>query len=339
MANGLPHATIFLLTYNQQDLVREAARSVLAQDYPDLQVILSDDRSSDATFAILKEEAAAYRGPHKLVVRQPPRNLGLVYHLYDVAALATGGLLICAEGDDIAYPNRTRRLVEAWLANGADALVSNWNVIDEQGRVLQRGRSEGGGSDLRTNDYFPGRPINLLTGATAAYSAEALSRIPPPREPVFAEDLYVSLLLSWRGKRIHYVDEPLVGYRQHSGALTHVDRSRQSIAEQEADVARWSGKMAIQLRLVAAMMESPPAALAEWGEPVKTDMRAIREDSEFNAFRARWLESSLPERIRALVRFSHPGHRRWLAPRLFGLPGLTAARGLRGLRMGRSRIR
>lgn len=330
MATVLPHATIFLLTYNQEHLVREAVRSVLAQDYPDLQVILSDDRSTDGTFAILEEEAAAYRGPHRLLVRQPPHNLGLVHHLYDVAAVATGGLLVCAEGDDVAYPQRVRRLVEEWLATGAEALVSNWDVIDEQGRILQRGRSEGS-SDLRTGRYFPGRPMTLLTGATAAYSAEALSRIPPPAEPVFAEDLYVSLLLGWRGKAVHFVDEPLVAYRQHATALTHVDRGRQTLAEQEADVARWSAKMAVQLRLVDSMMERPAPELAAWGTPVTADRAIIREDAAFNDFRSRWMNSSLEDRLRAFFRFSDPAHRRWLAPRIFGIGGLAALRRLRAL--------
>ena len=330
MTPALPHATIFLLTYNQEHLVREAVRSVLAQDYPDLQIILSDDRSSDNTFAVLQKEAAAYRGPHRLLVRQPPRNLGLVYHLYDVAAVATGELLVCAEGDDIAYPHRVRRLVEEWRATDADALVSNWDVIDEQGKILQRGRSEGS-SDLQTNRYFPGRPMTLLTGATAAYSAEALRRIPPPSEPVFAEDLYVSLLLAWRGRTIRYVDEPLVAYRQHPSALTHVDRRRQTIAEQEAEVARWSAKMAVQLRLVGGMLDDAPPGLAGWGKPVAANRALIHEDAAFNDFRARWIDSSFADRLRAVIRFKNRHHRRWLASRMFGIPGVSAMRWLRGL--------
>lgn len=44
--------TFFLLAYNQERYIREAA---LAQDYPDLEVVLSDDCSTDGTFAIIQE--------------------------------------------------------------------------------------------------------------------------------------------------------------------------------------------------------------------------------------------------------------------------------------------
>ncbi len=336
MSPILPHTTIFLLAFNQEHLVRDAVRSVLAQDYPDLQIILSDDRSSDNTFAILKEEAAAYIGQHRVIVRQPPRNLGLVHHLYDVASIATGGLLVCAEGDDIAYPQRVRRLVERWTATGADALVSNWDVIDEDGSVLQRGRVNGR-TDLRTQSYFPGQKVVLLTGATAAYSAEALRRIPPPSEPVFAEDLYVSLLLTWRARNISYLDEPLVAYRKHPRALSHIDRDRQTVIEQEAETARWSLRMATQLRLVDAMICDTASSVTSWGSSVRVDHEVIREDIAFNEFRAQWMESNFTDRMRALASFADPGHRRWLGPRVFGVRGLVALRTLRSWVGKRSR--
>lgn len=325
MSPATPRATIFLITYNQERLVRDAVRSVLEQDYPNLQIILSDDCSKDATFRILCEEAAAYQGPHDVMVRQPPRNLGLVQHFFDVAALSEGELLVCAEGDDIAYPHRVRTLIEAWRDTGADALFSNWDVIDDHGAVIQKGRSWSS-FGLRTDDYFRGSGTLLLTGATSAYSAETLQRVPCPTEFVFSEDLYVSLLLKWRGRKIHYVEEPLVAYRRHSESLTHTDRSDQPLAETERFVARWSAYKAKELRLIARMIEEGGTSLSDWGKPATVDRQALQDDIDFNEVRSKWFDLPLVERLNAFLRLDHHSYRRWMLPRLLGIGTLAQAK-------------
>ena len=53
-----------LLTYNCASFVREAIRSVFGQDWAEpLEVIVSDDASTDGTYEIVCDEASAYRGP------------------------------------------------------------------------------------------------------------------------------------------------------------------------------------------------------------------------------------------------------------------------------------
>ena len=56
--------SVLLLAYNQASTVRGAAESLLAQACEPLEVILSDDASSDETYAVLEDVARVYRGPH-----------------------------------------------------------------------------------------------------------------------------------------------------------------------------------------------------------------------------------------------------------------------------------
>ena len=100
-----------MLTYRQQDLVAPSVHAALTQDYPNLQIIISDDCSPDATFEVISEIARDYHGEHQILVRQQPRNLGLISHLYDAVRLAEGELIIVAAGDDISYPYRVSRLI------------------------------------------------------------------------------------------------------------------------------------------------------------------------------------------------------------------------------------
>jgi glycosyltransferase involved in cell wall biosynthesis len=309
-------ATLLLLTYNQEGFAAEAARAAFAQDYPDLQIILSDDRSPDETFAVLQREAAA--SGRDVLVRQTPRNLGLMSHLYDAAAVASGELIVIAAGDDVSRPQRVRRLVEEWRKSAAKALFSNWDVIDESGRIVRHGR-QAGQSDLRLASYFPGwSPVQII-GATSAYARDVFETVPCPSERIFAEDLYLTLMLNaWR-RPIAYVDEPLVAYRSHDAAITH--HASKGVAGYERRVELESGRIAEVLDVFERnAMATEPA----WGPIGAVDWPAVRADAEFNRFRSAWIDSGIARRLAAAIRFKAPSQRRWMIPRLLGLGPLEA---------------
>lgn len=98
--------SFLLFTYNQEEFVREAVMAALNQDYSPLEIIISDDCSTDGTFAIIEEITESYTGPHRLVVRRNPVNLGWIAHVNEIARTATGEWIIMAAGDDISQPSR-----------------------------------------------------------------------------------------------------------------------------------------------------------------------------------------------------------------------------------------
>src|SRR4051812_14455329 len=71
-----PLVTFVLFSYNQERYIREAVAGALAQTYQPLKIVISDDCSTDRTFEIVREMASAYTGPHKIVLRRNPKNLG-----------------------------------------------------------------------------------------------------------------------------------------------------------------------------------------------------------------------------------------------------------------------
>ncbi len=318
----MTRATFLLLAYNQERFAAEAAGAALSQDYADLQVILSDDCSPDGTYAVLQAQAAAANRANVLV-RQTPRNLGLMGHLYDAAALAEGELIVIAAGDDVSRPQRVSRLLEEWRASRSDALFSNWDVIDKNGRTVRHGRPPGR-SDLRLANYFPGwEPVQII-GATSAYARSMFRNVPRPSEPVFAEDLYFSLMLNaWR-RRIAYVDEPLVAYRSHGGAITHQEQG-DGVTDYERRVERESGRIA---ELLDLFERSANAIEPDWGKIGEVDWAAVRADAEFNRFRSGWTKAGIARRLAALVRFNAPSQRRWLVSRVLGLRPLQAMKAL-----------
>ena len=66
-----PLVTISMITYNQERYVRDAVRGALAQTYEPLEIVISDDCSTDSTWDIIRDEVEAYRksgGIHKNIV-------------------------------------------------------------------------------------------------------------------------------------------------------------------------------------------------------------------------------------------------------------------------------
>jgi len=93
----LPKVTIMIPTYNQEKYIVEAIESTLSQDYLNLEVVISDDCSSDATSEIIQR----FLLDNRVKYFKNPQNLGRVrnYHktLYDYA---TGDWVVNLDGDD-----------------------------------------------------------------------------------------------------------------------------------------------------------------------------------------------------------------------------------------------
>ena len=111
------HASVVLLTYNQEEFVEDALRSLLEQDYPDLQIVVSDDNSQDGTWQIVNSVAETYVGSKTIVLNRNSSNLGLVGNYEAAFALSTGDVVFSAAGDDMSTPDRCSECIKLWLAN------------------------------------------------------------------------------------------------------------------------------------------------------------------------------------------------------------------------------
>jgi glycosyltransferase involved in cell wall biosynthesis len=101
-----PLVTFALFAYNQEQYIREAVEGALSQTYSPLEIILSDDCSTDGTFAIMEELAASYQGSHKVILNRNEENLGIAGHCNMVLEMSSGEWIVFAAGDDISLPGR-----------------------------------------------------------------------------------------------------------------------------------------------------------------------------------------------------------------------------------------
>jgi glycosyltransferase involved in cell wall biosynthesis len=123
-----PLATFVLYAYNEEKFIREAIESAFAQTYSPLEIVLSDDGSTDRTFEIMQEMAAAYKGPHKIILNRNEKNIGIGSQLNAAAAMTNGEFVVLANGDDISLPIRVERIVHEWESHGRTA-TAVWSEI------------------------------------------------------------------------------------------------------------------------------------------------------------------------------------------------------------------
>ncbi|MGB6932748.1 MAG: glycosyltransferase family 2 protein [Acidobacteriaceae bacterium] len=130
--------SIGIPTINRSDLALRAIRSALAQTYSDVEVIVSDDASTDDTVERIRE----IRDPRVVLFEQKQR-LGLVGNFDFCLRHATGEFFLLLGDDDVLLPNAIERLVEPFLLGTApipgDAVGMVWCpciIADADGRKL-----------------------------------------------------------------------------------------------------------------------------------------------------------------------------------------------------------
>lgn len=135
-----PLVSIGLPIYNEERHLRGALDSVLAQTYPALEVVISDNASTDATSGICREYAA--RDPRVKYHRQP-QNLGAGRNFNRCLELARGEYFKWASGHDELRPELIARGVAVLSADPALALCYTptfWeDGADEAGHVVTAG--------------------------------------------------------------------------------------------------------------------------------------------------------------------------------------------------------
>jgi glycosyltransferase involved in cell wall biosynthesis len=135
-ATRSPLVTIVALCHNHVRFLAAALDSVAAQTYPQLEVWLVDDASTDGSAQLLQEYAARFPHWHLLLL---PGNVGNCRAFNEALRRSRGELVIDFATDDVLLPERVARQVAFMQQQGPRCGVAyhDCELIDEQGRHLR----------------------------------------------------------------------------------------------------------------------------------------------------------------------------------------------------------
>jgi glycosyltransferase involved in cell wall biosynthesis len=215
-----PSVSAVLLSYNCEAFVAAAVNGALAQDYDGpMEIVVSDDASRDRSFAVAEAVLAAYRGPHRVVLRRCPANSGSKSaHLNDVVPACAGELLVSFDGDDVSMPTRVSRIVGRFMANPrAQAVYSSYSLAGQTGAGRRASRVPRPPAGTDSAEWFASVDA-YAAGATLAVRRAAFEAF-GALDPSLHEDVQLPFRASLLGD-VEFIDEPLVLVRRHSASFT-----------------------------------------------------------------------------------------------------------------------
>lgn len=126
--------SIVMPAYNHEKFVGQALDSVLAQTHANLEVIVVDDGSRDATGDVLDEYARRCTTHPLTVVHQ--QNSGAPEAINHGLSLARGDLIALMNSDDVYTPTRLARLLSGMRQRSASFAFSATSFVDEAGAPI-----------------------------------------------------------------------------------------------------------------------------------------------------------------------------------------------------------
>ena len=219
-----PKISLVLLAFNQESLVRESIDSILSQDYENLEILLSDDCSTDKTYELMSEAYNSYSGPHRLLLNRNDCNMGIGPHVHYAGSLTSGDYIVMAAGDDISLPGRVSHSVDVLRREGELGCVigryhpftdtfndaGDWQPKHSKDGYVLRGGSEDW-FELFSRGKLVGTP-----GAVAMWNRKLFSLFGPIPEGVIAEDVVLANRCLIAGLGAGFTVNKFVLYRQHA---------------------------------------------------------------------------------------------------------------------------
>jgi glycosyltransferase involved in cell wall biosynthesis len=210
-----PLVTLALMTYNQEQMIEGAVAGALEQTYSPLEILISDDCSTDRTFERAAMMVEGYVGRHQIRLNRNPRNLGLIGHINALFEMARGEIFVLAAGDDVSLAERVARIVEDFERDPAVMMVHSDVVkLNRDGHELGIWQPPIAGKADDVLAVAGGFGIHI--GATGAYRKEVFERFGPLVERQAYEDLVLGFRARLLGK-LAYIESPLVRYRIDTG--------------------------------------------------------------------------------------------------------------------------
>jgi hypothetical protein len=212
--------SVVMAARNAEATVVAAARSILAQTHENLELLICDDASDDATLELLRSQVAS--DPRVRLFRSHDGQ-GTYNIRNQLFAAARGELLTTQDADDVALPSRLADQLQAMATLRADACVSSWLRMRPNGSAVF---------------HWDGRAARLAV-VSLLVERRVAAQMGPFRSARYGADLEYLEQLRRSRFRIARVHRPLILAGWSDGSLT-----RSNAAESLENGFRSAGRRA-----------------------------------------------------------------------------------------------
>ena len=217
---GWPGVTVLIPAYNEEQVIATSVRAALDADYPELEVLVLDDGSTDGTAAAARAAAA---GDPRCEVLRDPVNRGKAEQLNTGFARARHELVVVTDADTHMMPHALRRLAARMDQSPLVAAVAGApHVTNRTGllcamQVLEAASIIG---LIRRTQSLSGR-VGIVAGVLGMFRRERVLAVGGYDRRMSTEDIDLTWRLLMAGWHTAYEPYALVGMQVPStlGAL------------------------------------------------------------------------------------------------------------------------
>lgn len=215
---SLPHVTILMCTYNGERFLAQQLDSIARQTYPNWNVLISDDGSTDMTLEILRQYAESWGG-EKLTVHEGPRK-GFAANFMSLTCRAQSSHYYAwADQDDVWHDNKLETALSALQRESSDVPLlysTRTELIDESGTII-------GLSPVfsRPTSFANALVQSIGGGNTMVFNSatHALFRLGGAQLDIVAHDWWAYIVVTGAGGKVFHDMSPSISYRQHEANI------------------------------------------------------------------------------------------------------------------------
>ena len=225
MENKTPLVSVIVVTYNSSKFVIETLDSIYNQTYSNIELIISDDCSTDKTIEICKHWINENKIRFKNVeIITSEKNTGIPANCNRGYAKANGEWIKEIAGDDCLYPNAIEKYINYVNSHNTEILFSSMDIFQNNFEESSKIKSHLSPSPIfKFNKAKASEQFKLLTLGNAIYAPsifikkELFERVDKYDEEIrLCEDWPMWLKITQKGYVFHYLDDVLVKYRKYN---------------------------------------------------------------------------------------------------------------------------
>jgi succinoglycan biosynthesis protein ExoO len=227
-APARPTVSVIMANYNGAVYLTQAIRSVQRQTLRDLELIVSDDASSDDSIRIVTKFMV---DDSRIRLLRSDQNRGPAAARNRALDVAKGEWIAIVDSDDLIHPTRLARLVELAVREDADMIADDLLIFDSgpshtpeplfTGKWARSPFWVGAAQFIRANQLYGKGP--LLGYLKPIFRASVIRAFALRYDETLriAEDYHFVLSLLYLGKRLRVHPLLLYFYRKHSDSISH----------------------------------------------------------------------------------------------------------------------
>lgn len=281
-SENAPPVSVVMTTYNGEAYLGAQLDSILGQSFPDFELIISDDGSTDSTLNMLRDYQSR---DSRIVLIENQQNLGLHRNLEVALTASKGELIAISDQDDIWELTKLEELLA--ILGDSDGAFCDSLIVDSSGVPL-------GYTLTETLKVDPARVrrvrpcalarYNIVSGHALLFRRGLLEHVLPFDDALVFDQQIAFHAVCGRG--IRYLDRCLVHHRMHANNHTNAGLARSKTREKGASRP---GRKAAKYQPVVRM--NLLLALDYAGHHSRGNKRAI-------GYRLCWLRGFLIGRLR-----------------------------------------